>query len=86
MNYPKYLVNSFAILGVISLIFFACASSNDTNNTIVTGKYQISSYSYGINSVNFKMDVLDTETGVVKHYRSYSSDGDYTLIATTSTQ
>lgn len=95
MNYPKYLINSFAILGVISLIVFACASTDidsdvpdDTNPPIVTtGKYQISSSaSATTNGLNHYMDVVDTETGVVKHYQFNNNSSTFVLITTTITQ
>lgn len=94
MNYPKYLVNSFAILGVISLIFFACASTDidsgvpdDTNPPVVaTGKYQISSYNSSINSSTRYMDIVDTETGVVKHYQYIANYDKFVLLYTTITQ
>ena len=89
MRCPKFLLNAFATLGVFAFIFLACSVAEDVvndddenppiQNSI--GKYQISSYAWG-NSSNY-MDVLDTETGIVKHYVRYN--GDYSLTRTTNT-
>jgi len=84
MRYPKFLINAFATLGVVSFIFLACSVAEDENNPPIQnsiGKYQISSYAYS-NSSNY-MDVLDTETGIVKHYVKYG--GNYILDRTTNT-
>ena len=76
MRYPKFLINAFATLGVFAFIFLACSVSadnsvDDENSSVVNsiGKYQLSSYAYS-NSANY-IDVLDTETGIVKHYVKY---------------
>jgi hypothetical protein len=100
MNVPKYLINSFAIIGVFSFIFFACAAADgadspdspdgDMNNppAAVSGRYQISSYVLLTNSNNafYHMDVLDTETGIVKHFVKGPSISEYRLSDTTVTQ
>ena len=78
MRYPKYLVNTFAIIGVVSFIFFACSAAEDEmdnevqieNNEVQSvqnsyGKYQVSTVQYG--NYIFKV-VLNTETGVSKTY------------------
>jgi hypothetical protein len=87
MRYPKFLINSFATLGVVSFIFLAYSFTenvivDDENPPIVNtiGKYQITSniylkYAY--------MNVIDTETGVVKHYRGNNSS-EYELRNTTN--
>ena len=87
MRYPKFLLNAFATLGVFAFIFLACSVAEDVvdddnppiQNSI--GKYQISSFAFSSNS-NY-MDVLDTETGIVKHYVRFN--GDYELSRTTNT-
>ena len=88
MRYPKFLINAFATLGVFAFIFLACSVSTDNsvddeNSSVVNsiGKYQLSSYAYS-NSSNY-IDVLDTETGIVKHYVRFN--GDYELSRTTNT-
>jgi hypothetical protein len=93
MTVPKYLINSFAIIGVFSFIFFACAAADgadspdgDMNNppAAVGGRYQISSSVTSGGSQWF--DVIDTETGVVKSFRSGGGGVGYGLIHTTNTQ
>lgn len=78
MRYPKYLVNTFAIIGVVSFIFFACSAAEDEmdnevqieNNEVQSvqnsyGKYQVSAVYNG--KFLFKV-VLNTEIGVSKTY------------------
>ena len=75
MKFPNYLKNVFAGLGVLSLIFYTCASestSDDSSSNLppqITegyGKYQVSQY-------GDKMVILNTETGVLKSYARNSS-------------
>ena len=72
MKFLNDFKNLFAIVGVVSLIFWTCASdsvSNDSNDdsslppqiTEGYGKYQVSQY-------GDKMVILNTETGVLKSY------------------
>ena len=68
MKFPKYLRNVFAGLGVLSLIFYTCASesTSDDNSSnlppqLTGGTYQVELISDGYNIV-----VLNTETGVMK--------------------
>jgi hypothetical protein len=85
MKIPNYLTNSFAIVGVISLIIMACSADNSTNTNSVNaaGKYQITSSP----STNYgKFHVIDTETGVVKTFETNSAAGNYVLLSTTVTQ
>ena len=99
MRYPKFLINAFATLGVVAFIFLACSVAEDVvNDDIVVvddenppiqnsiGKYQISSYGSNIDNTRTKyMDVLDTETGIVKHYVKGNQEADYFLLTTTNT-
>jgi len=71
MKFPNYLKNVFAGLGVLSLIFYTCASestSDDSSSNLppqITegyGKYQVA-----MGSDN-RMVILNTETGVLKSY------------------
>jgi len=71
MKFPNYLKNVFAGLGVLSLIFYTCASestSDDSSSNLppqITegyGKYQVSMSDY------LNMTILNTETGVLKTY------------------
>ena len=55
----KYLMNSLAIIGGISLIILMCSAIKSNDNVI--GKYQVSSYQNGFL-------VIDTETGIVKTF------------------
>ena len=71
MKFPNYLKNVFAGLGVLSLIFYTCASestSDDSSSNLppqITegyGKYQVAMGSAS------NMVILNTETGVLKSY------------------
>ena len=73
MKFLNNFKNLFAIVGVVSLIFWTCASdsvSNDSNDdsslppqiTEGYGKYQVSM------SLTNRMVILNTETGVLKSY------------------
>jgi hypothetical protein len=94
MKIPNYLMTSLAFVGAVSLIIMACstdtASNSATGTTSLTGKYQISSCSYRDWYRYF--DILDTQTGVVKHYsvQGYGFNLDtpegYQLIGTYNTQ
>tara|TARA_R100000773_G_C4214350_1_gene113304 strand:+ start:1195 stop:1479 length:285 start_codon:yes stop_codon:yes gene_type:complete len=71
MKFPKYLRNVFAGLGVLSLIFYTCASesTSDDNSSnlppqLTGGTYQVMSWG----SNNGSIVVLNTETGVMKTY------------------
>ena len=89
----NYLLHSLAIVGAISLIIMACSTDSPSENTSrpttptlasTIGKYQISTTVY---SVSEYLDVIDTQTGIIKTYsrlaNSYSS---YSLVTTTNTQ
>ena len=74
MKFLNNFKSLFAIVGVVSLIFWTCASdsvSNDSNDDsslppqITGGTYQITGMSSSNNLV-----ALNTETGVIKTYRS----------------
>jgi hypothetical protein len=89
MKFPNYLINSLAIIGVISLIIMACSADSDNstidNNTGSAnsiGKYQITD-----SSVN-DFFVIDTETGIVKQYQRSNIIGgyDFFLAKTINTQ
>lgn len=77
MKFPNYLKNVFAGLGVLSLIFYTCASestSDDSSSNLppqITegyGKYQVAMSDY-------KMVILNTETGVLKTYYYSNNTG-----------
>ena len=82
MKFPNYLKNVFAGLGVLSLIFYTCASestSDDSSSNLppqITegyGKYQISAASGGSSGSGTYIFVLNTETGeVVRQNWSYN--------------
>ena len=80
MKFLNDFKNLFAIVGVVSLIFWTCASdsvSNDSNDdsslppqiTEGYGKYQVAM------SAGSNMVILNTETGVIKSYYWNSSSG-----------
>ena len=79
MKFLNDFKNLFAIVGVVSLIFWTCASdsvSNDSNDDsslppqITGGTYQISAFGTGSSNSIPRMVALNTETGVIKTYRS----------------
>ena len=65
----------FAIVGVVSIIFWTCAADSDSVDNIdnppqitsSVGKYQVASPSSGL------LVILNTETGVLKTYVSTNS-------------
>lgn len=76
MKFLNDFKNVFAIVGVVSLIFWTCASestSDDSSSNLppqITegyGKYQVESFTYSNNS---SIVVLNTETGVMKTFFS----------------
>lgn len=71
----NYLINSFAIVGAISLFIMACSADNsNTNSTSTTsaaGRYQITSG----NSSGIQFYVIDTETGIVKSFSKSTITG-----------
>ncbi len=84
MKFLNDFKNIFAIVGVVSIIFWTCASdsvSNESNDdsslppqiTEGYGKYQVSMDSNGN-----RMVIINTETGVLKSYaRSNNSSTTY---------
>lgn len=88
MKFPNYLISSLAIVGVCSLIIMACSAdnSNSTNNVNSVGRYQITALN-GPSTTPYIFYVIDTETGVVKTFKTYSQSSDvYNLTSTTVTQ
>ena len=80
MKFLNNFKNLFAIVGVVSLIFWTCASdsvSNDSNDDsslppqITEGycKYQVS-----LDNNGSRMVILNTETGVLKTYNIYNEE------------
>jgi hypothetical protein len=83
MKFLNDFKNLFAIVGVVSLIFWTCASdsvSNDSNDDsslppqITGGTYQISAIASTTGIP--RIVALNTETGVIKTY-SMSYDNDW---------
>jgi hypothetical protein len=88
MKFPNYLINSLAIVGIFSLIIMACSAdnSNNTNNVNSVGRYQITALN-GPTSTPYIFYVIDTETGVVKTFKTNSQTSNvYNLTSTTATQ
>ena len=86
MKFLNDFKNLFAIVGVVSLIFWTCASdsvSNDSNDDsslppqITGGTYQISTFVTGNTQNTHRMVALNTETGVIKTYISNSNNNWY---------
>lgn len=88
MKFPNYLISSLAVVGAFSLIIMACSAdnSNSTNNVNSVGRYQITALN-GPSTTPYIFYVIDTETGVVKTFKTYSQSSDvYNLTSTTVTQ
>ncbi len=89
MKIPHYLMTSLAFVGAISIIIMACSADNsnsgaNNNSANAIGKYQISDANTG------GFHVVDTETGIVKTYRTNyvditSPNAGYTFILETTT-
>ena len=66
MTFLNDFKNLFAIVGVLSIIFWTCASESTSTNVnppqLTGGTYQVS-----MSTIN-KMVILNTETGVLKSY------------------
>ena len=74
MKFLNDFKNLFAIVGVVSIIFWTCASESTSTNVnppqLTGGTYQVSlAYSGGV----LIMAALNTETGVTKTYRRNTS-------------
>ena len=77
MKFPKYLRNVFAGLGVLSLIFYTCASesTSDDNSSnlppqLTGGTYQVEILAAAANPDFFYIVALNVETGVMKTYKN----------------
>ena len=82
MKFSNYFVHVFAVVGVISLIFWSCsvADSDSIENPIqlTGGTYQVELISFGSGGTE-EIVVLNTETGVMKTYtKNVQSDYDWT--------
>ena len=84
MKFLNDFKNLFAIVGVVSLIFWTCASdsvSNDSNDDsslppqITGGTYQISAF--GTTGGSSRIVALNTETGVIKTYYMANGSADW---------
>jgi hypothetical protein len=82
MKFLNDFKNLFAILGVVSIIFWTCSaesSSDDSSSNLppqITegyGKYQVATFSDN-DDVTHRMVILNTETGVLKTYYMVSSN------------
>ena len=79
MKFLNDFKNVFAIVGVVSIIFWTCASdsTSDDNSSnlppqLTGGTYQVESISGGTIQ---RIVVLNTETGVIKSYYRVTDDG-----------
>jgi len=70
MKFLNDFKNVFAIVGVVSIIFWTCASESTSTNVnppqLIGGNYQME-----FTSSNLTMHVLNTETGVYKRFSYY---------------
>ena len=88
MKFPNYLLSSLAIVGACSLIIMACSADNASSATSVNavGRYQITALN-GPSTTPYLFYVIDTETGDVKTFKTYSQGSSvYELTSTTVTQ
>ena len=81
MKFLNDFKNIFAIVGVVSIIFWTCASdsTSDDNSSnlppqLTGGTYQVESVATGSNPF---IVVLNTETGVMKSFFADNSSGVY---------
>ena len=77
MKFLNNFKNLFAIVGVVSIIFWTCASESTSTNVnppqLTGGTYQVSSTDYN------QIVILNTETGVLKsYYYNNSTGGEWT--------
>ena len=70
MKFLNNFKNLFAIVGVVSLIFWTCASESTSDTTNVNPPQQITEGygKYQVSMGDYKMVILNTETGVLKSY------------------
>ena len=78
MKFLNNFKNLFAIVGVVSIIFWTCASESTSTNVnlpqLIGGTYQISQ------ATPDYMSIINTETGVVKsYYRDGDTDGEWVI-------
>jgi len=76
MKFLNDFKNLFAIVGVVSIIFFTCASESTSTNVnlpqLTGGTYQVSM------ADAYNITTLNTETGTVRtYYRNTSTDGNW---------
>ena len=84
MKFLNDFKNLFAIVGVVSIIFFTCASESTSTNVnlpqLTGGTYQIT----GVGSGN-RLVALNTETGIIKTYYHNTNDDNWYDYSDTST-
>jgi hypothetical protein len=70
MKFLNDFKNLFAIVGVVSLIFWTCASESTSDTTNVNPPQQITEGygKYQVSTQGTSMVILNTETGVLKSY------------------
>ena len=82
MKFLNDFKNIFAVLGIVSIIFWTCASdsTSDDNSSnlppqLTGGTYQVMSWGDSASIV-----VLNTETGVMKTFFGYNNGSDFQWI------
>ena len=65
MKFLNDFKNLFAIVGVVSIIFFTCASESTSTNVNLP---QLTGGTYQVAMADYRMVILNTETGVLKTY------------------
>ena len=81
MKFLNDFKNVFAIVGVVSIIFWTCASESTSDDSSSNLPPQLTGGTYQVESVatagNPFIAVLNTETGVMKTFYGYNSSGVY---------
>ena len=81
MKFLNDLKNLFAIVGVVSLIFWTCASESTSDTTNVNPPQQITEgygkYQVALDNGGNRMVIINTETGVLKSYARSGTGGTY---------
>ena len=81
MKFLNDFKNVFAIVGVVSIIFWTCASESTSDTTNVNPP-QLTGGTYQVSKSGNTMVILNTETGVLKTY-TWSTNTNYEWIEAT---
>jgi hypothetical protein len=81
MKFLNDFKNVFAIVGVVSLIFWTCASESNSDDSSSNLPPQLTGGTYQISQATPDyMSIINTETGVVKsYYRDVDTGGEWVI-------